>query len=157
MLKIRLARRGKKKYPTYRVVVSEHTKDTYADVAEILGHYNPHSKEIELKTDRIKHWMSVGAQPSDSVHNLLVSQGVIEDNKKTSSSLSKKRTAKLDEARAAEEEKKKAEAEKKKAEEEAAKAAAEAEKAEATKAEAPAEEAATDTPEEGKDEAEKTE
>ncbi|PLX24659.1 30S ribosomal protein S16, partial [Candidatus Parcubacteria bacterium] len=57
MLAIRLQRVGRKKLPIYRVVVSEKTKDTYGDHLEILGTYNPHSKEANLKVDRIKHWL----------------------------------------------------------------------------------------------------
>jgi len=83
MLKIRLSRFGSKKRPTYRVTISEHLKDARGDVLEYLGHYNPRSnpKIIELKADRIKFWLGKGAQASPTVHNLLVSKGVIEDKK----------------------------------------------------------------------------
>ncbi|MFA6551168.1 MAG: 30S ribosomal protein S16 [Patescibacteria group bacterium] len=77
MLKIRLARIGKKKQPYYRLIISEQTRDTYGRVLEILGSYNPRSKQLELKTDKIKHWISLGAQASDTVHNLLVSNKII--------------------------------------------------------------------------------
>lgn len=143
MLRIRFARKGRKNAPTYRLVVSERSKDTFGDSKEIVGYYNPRSKEIGLKEDRIKHWISVGAQPSKSVHNLLVEQGIVSDKKQAKSKLTKKRKGKLEEkvaaAKEAEEAKKAAEAEAKAAAEAEKKAAEEAKKAEA---EAPAEEAA---------------
>jgi len=83
MLAIRLQRIGKKNRPSYRVVLSEKKRDLYGNHNEILGNYDPVSnpKTINLKADRIKHWISLGAQPSATVHNLLVTQGVIEGKK----------------------------------------------------------------------------
>lgn len=83
MLAIRLQRIGKKNRPSYRVVVSEKKRDLYGKHNEILGNYDPLAdpKVINLKSDRIKHWLSQGAQPSATVHNLLVKQGVIEGKK----------------------------------------------------------------------------
>jgi len=83
MLAIRLQRIGKKNRPSYRVVVSEHKRDLYGRHNEILGNYDPVAipKTINLKADRIKYWLSVGAQPSATVHNLLVKQGVIDGKK----------------------------------------------------------------------------
>ena len=96
MLKIRLARVGKKKKPVYRLVVSEHTKDMYGDHLENLGQYNPHTKEVVLKNDRTEHWLKVGAQPSETVANLLTEQGVIKQDKKAKAvAISKKRQTKL--------------------------------------------------------------
>jgi len=90
MLKIRLARVGKKKKPTYRFIVSESTKDTYGKALEILGHYNPFSKVIEVKKERILHWISKGAQVSPTVHNILVDQNVIQAEKVKASKGKKK-------------------------------------------------------------------
>lgn len=95
MLKIRLARIGKKKQPTYRLVVSEHTKDTFGDHLEKLGHYDPRRKIVELKAERIEYWMSKGAKPSKTVNNLLIEKGLIEGKKVVVSKLSKKRREKL--------------------------------------------------------------
>lgn len=83
MLAIRLQRIGKKKQPTYRVVVSDKKKDLYGKHLEILGNYNPVSipKTISLNADRIKYWLSQGAQASATVHNLLVREKVIEAKK----------------------------------------------------------------------------
>ena len=83
MLAIRLQRIGKKNRPSYRVVVSESSRDLYGKHNEILGNYDPVAtpKTINLKADRIKYWMSVGAKPSATVHNLLVSHGVVDGKK----------------------------------------------------------------------------
>lgn len=81
---IRLSRVGKKGYPTYRLIISEKQRDPYGKALEILGSYNPHTKDLKAEGDRIKHWISMGAQMSDTVNNLLVSKKVIE-GKKTAS------------------------------------------------------------------------
>ena len=131
MLTIRLSRTGKKKAPQYRIVLMEKHRDPWAPAKEILGNYNPRAQKdgIVLKTERIEYWLSQGAQPSNTVHNLLVNAGLIKEDKKKSVAISNKRAAKIDE--------KKAEAEEKKREaQEAAKAAAEAEAAEKAAAEA---------------------
>lgn len=99
---LRLQRLGKAKQPTYRLIVSEKARDTQAGSAEILGHYNPvhKDKKLELKIDRVKYWLSVGAKPSDTVHNLLMKHGIIaEGKKKRSVFLSQKRKAKIEEAK----------------------------------------------------------
>ncbi len=124
MLRIRLQRVGRKKQPTYRFVVSERARDTQGRALEIIGSYSPTQspKLFDVKQDRIQHWISMGAQPSETVNNLLVSNGIIEGKKKKSVSITKKRQTKLDV-------KKVADVEAKKAKEEAAKAEAEAKKA----------------------------
>jgi len=96
MLTIRLQRVGKAKSPSYRLIVSEKARDTQGIPLEYLGNYNPMNKEkkLEVKADRVKHWLSVGAQTSDTVHNLLVSNKVIDAKKKSVTHLSKKRTTK---------------------------------------------------------------
>lgn len=98
MLAIRFQRTGRTKQPFYRVVVSEKTKDTQGKHLEILGSYNPRSKELSVKADKIKHWISKGAQASASVFNLLVKEGILEGKKMKSVSISKARTAKKVEA-----------------------------------------------------------
>lgn len=79
MLMIRLARTGKKKQAYFRLIVSEKTKDTHGDYLEVLGHLNPHTKDrqVQLKAERVKYWLGQGAQPSPTVHNLLVDNGVL--------------------------------------------------------------------------------
>ena len=83
MLTIRLARTGKKKHAYFRVIVSEKTKDTHGDYLELLGQVNPHAnpREVTLKADRVKHWLEHGAQVSDSMHNILVEQGLLKAEK----------------------------------------------------------------------------
>lgn len=81
MLVIRLTRVGKKKQPTYRVVVQEKHRDPWGTSVEILGHYNPRTKALVVKDDRVKHWISQGAQPSPTVNNLLITHKIIEGEK----------------------------------------------------------------------------
>ena len=81
MLRIRLLRTGKKNAPSFRIVLTEKTAPPQGRFLEVLGFYNPRSKEIGLKKERILHWLSKGAKPSDTVHNLLVSQGIIQGPK----------------------------------------------------------------------------
>jgi len=82
MLVIRLLRTGKKNQPSFKIVVVEKTKSsTSGRFTEEVGFYNPLTKEKVLRADRIKYWISVGAQPLETVHNLLVSEKIIEGKK----------------------------------------------------------------------------
>ena len=82
MLKIRLQRTGRKDDPHFRLIVTESTlKPKTTQFVEILGTYNVKAGIFEAKADRVKHWVSVGAQVTGTVHNLLVSKGVIEGKK----------------------------------------------------------------------------
>ena len=77
-LKIRLARGGTKKRPFYRIVVAENTSPRDGLFIEKVGTYNPmvekdHPQRLTVDADRIKHWMSVGARPTDRVHKFLAS------------------------------------------------------------------------------------
>lgn len=78
MLRIRLRRTGKKKQASYRVVVADQRDPRDGDFVEIVGHYNPRTdpSTIVLKEDRIRHWLSKGAQPSETVHRMLHKQGI---------------------------------------------------------------------------------
>lgn len=91
MLMIRLSRKGKKKQPTYRLIISEKAKDPWGDALEILGFYNPRTepKTINFKKERILYWLSKGAKASPTVHNLLVDEKIL-DLAKTKASKSKK-------------------------------------------------------------------
>ncbi len=73
MLTIRLTRMGAKKKPFYRVVVTEQRQARDGRFVEILGHYDPGTNPptVELKMDRVRHWLDNGAQPSETVHSLL--------------------------------------------------------------------------------------
>jgi len=83
MLMIRFARRGKKNSPFFRVLVSEKTKDLYGTALEEVGWYSSAApgKPSELNEDRIRYWLSHGAQASPAVHNLLLAKKVIEGKK----------------------------------------------------------------------------
>ena len=82
MLKIRLARIGRKNDPSYRVIITEHARGPQAGKhIEVLGNYNPRTDALSLEGERILHWISKGAQVSDTVHNLLISQKIIEGKK----------------------------------------------------------------------------
>ncbi len=102
MLMIRLSRVGKKKYPTYRIVIQEKSRDPWGKALEILGNYNPHTKEFACKEDRIKYWLSVGAQMSATVNNLLIRKGIVHGEKKKAAKLNKKK-AQAEKDKAAEE------------------------------------------------------
>jgi small subunit ribosomal protein S16 len=81
MVTIRLSRVGKRKHPTYRIVVSDKRKDTVGPFLEQLGTYDPHApteSAAKLNADRVRHWLSVGATASPSVHNLLVAAKLLD-------------------------------------------------------------------------------
>ena len=136
-LKIRLARGGAKKRPFYRIVVAEASAPRDGRYVERVGTYNPmvpkdHEQRLTLNGERISFWMSKGAQPTERVHKMLASAGlmaspVLRDQPKKSAP-GKKRAER--EAAAAE----------------AAAAAAEAAAAEAAPDEAVADAPAEDTP-----------
>jgi small subunit ribosomal protein S16 len=73
MLSIRMRRTGSKKRPFYRVVVAEGRSPKEGAYLEVLGFYNPRTKPavVEINKDRVTHWISKGARPSDSVRTLL--------------------------------------------------------------------------------------
>lgn len=76
MLAIRLSRYGKKKQPSYRVVVIDSRRPRDGRFVEVVGTYNPLKKpaEIKLKVERIQYWIGCGAQPSDTVRSFLRAQ-----------------------------------------------------------------------------------
>lgn len=78
MLAIRLARIGKKKQPFYRIVVLDKRKPRNGRTVEIVGTYDPLKNPalIQLNADRVKYWLSVGAQPSDTVRSFLTAQKI---------------------------------------------------------------------------------
>jgi len=94
MLVIRFLRIGKKNQPSFRIVVTEkRTSPKGRKFLEILGFYNPRTKEKRLNAERIKYWLSVGAKLSPSVHNLLIEEKIIKEKKIASHKLSKKKPA----------------------------------------------------------------
>ena len=82
MLVISLLRVGKKNQPVFRIVVTDKKNPPRGGrFLEVVGFYNPVTKEKKLKAERIKYWLSVGAKPSVTVHNLLVAEEIIEEKK----------------------------------------------------------------------------
>ncbi len=76
---IRLARRGSKKRPTYRIVVADSRRARDGRFIETIGYYNPQSDPsvVEVDEARAKQWLKCGAQPSDTVRKLLSLKGII--------------------------------------------------------------------------------
>jgi len=82
-LRIRLARGGAKKRPFYRIVVADSRSPRDGRYVEVVGTYNPmvasdHPDRVLLKQERIKHWLGVGATPSDRVAVFCAREGLIE-------------------------------------------------------------------------------
>lgn len=91
MLVIRLTRKGRKNQPFFRVVVTDKRNSTKGGrPAEILGYVDPLTKRKSLKKERILYWLKVGAKPSPTVHNLLVSEKIVEGAKISKFKKSKK-------------------------------------------------------------------
>ena len=94
MLKIRLKRVGRKHDPSYRIVVTEDFRGPKSGkYIENIGSYDPRKDIKKIDADRVKHWISKGVQISDTVHNILVSEKIIEGKKKDVSSKKKGKKA----------------------------------------------------------------
>lgn len=81
MLRIRLSRVGKKNKAQFRLTVADARRSPTGKFIEIVGHYDPHTKEKVFKQERIEYWISKGAKPSATVHNFLVDAGIIKGDK----------------------------------------------------------------------------
>lgn len=144
-LKLRLSRHGAKKRPFYRIVVADSRAPRDGRHIEILGTFNPllpkdSEERVMLKEDRVKHWIGVGAKPTDRVLRFLDAAGLAKRDARNNPQKAlpgKKRLEREEEQRQAEEDAKEA------AKAEAA-AAEEAPAEEAPAEEAPAEEAAAE-------------
>ncbi len=79
MLRIRLRRVGLKKQPSYRMVVAENEWPRDGRFLEIVGRYNPrtHPETVEVDEERMYHWLKNGAQPTESVAQILKKQGTL--------------------------------------------------------------------------------
>ena len=77
-VKIRLTRVGATNNPIWRVVATDRRSPRDGRFIEVLGHYNPQTdpSTIDLDEDRVRHWLSHGAQPSNTVKNLLKAKGI---------------------------------------------------------------------------------
>jgi len=79
MLKMKLQRIGRANDPHFRIVVIESEKAPQSgNFIEEIGSYNPKSGEVRLKAERARHWLSVGVSPSATVHNMLVSEKLLD-------------------------------------------------------------------------------
>lgn len=97
MLSIRFFRTGKKNQPFFRLVVTDKRNAPKGGrFLEVIGFYNPLTKEKQLKKERVQYWLGVGAQPSDTVHNLLVKEGILTEKKKAVHKKSKKKEVKTE-------------------------------------------------------------
>lgn len=80
VVKLRLKRFGRLNLPTYRLCAADARKPRDGRVIETLGYYLPKAKRVDdqvnLNTDRVAYWLSVGAQPSETVRSLIVRSGV---------------------------------------------------------------------------------
>ncbi len=77
MLAIKLQRIGKKHQPSFRIVVAEKRSKLGGPPVEDLGAYNPQTKAVTVDKEKVAHWLSVGAQATPTVHNLLVKAGAV--------------------------------------------------------------------------------
>ena len=84
MVVIRLTRVGKKNSPAYRVVVAEKRRAVKRKFIEVIGHYNPilKPKEVVISRERALFWLKAGAQPSDTVRNLMADLEIISKKEK---------------------------------------------------------------------------
>ncbi len=79
---IRFQRIGRTNDPAFRIAVLEKERAAKAgNIVELLGTYNPRSKALTLNEASVKEWIAKGAQPTDSIRNLLINKGVIEGKK----------------------------------------------------------------------------
>lgn len=82
MLSIRLQRVGRKNDPSFRVVlIDSHRASRSGKAVEVLGSYDARKGAPVLREERIRHWLASGAQPSGTVHNLLISGKILEGKK----------------------------------------------------------------------------
>jgi small subunit ribosomal protein S16 len=81
MVKLRLARQGRKKVPIYKIVAADSRARRDGRFIESLGQYRPSNepgqKLVDLKETRVMHWLKVGAQPTDTVRSLLSGEGIL--------------------------------------------------------------------------------
>ena len=78
MLKLRLKRLGKKRYPSYRLVIMENSFRRNGRPIEEVGYYNPITKKYQFDVEKIKKWLNYGVKPTETVLNLLRQAEIIE-------------------------------------------------------------------------------
>lgn len=100
MIVFRLSRTGKKKQPYFRIVVQDKQRDPWSPAIEVVGNVNPRleKKDAVLNKERIAYWLSKGAQPSPTVHNLFVDLGIMKGDKVKHTRITAKRAKKIAES-----------------------------------------------------------
>lgn len=92
MLTIRLQRTGKRNHSHFRVVLAEKESSVSKKIAEVLGSYNPHSKDLAIKDqERLNYWIAQRIDMSPTVHNLLVTKGILKAEKVKAFNIPKKK------------------------------------------------------------------
>lgn len=81
MLAIRLQRIGKKHKASFRIVLQDKRWKPKGKALELLGFYNPHTKEKQIQIEQVKLWIEKGAQPSATLHNMFIDAGIITGEK----------------------------------------------------------------------------
>ena len=77
MLKLRLKRIGRKRSPSYRLVIMENTSRRDGRPVDEVGYYNPITKDYKFNTEKIQKWLSYGVKPTETVMNLLKKEDII--------------------------------------------------------------------------------
>lgn len=90
MLMIRLQRTGKRNQADFRIVLAEKEAPVQKKFQEVLGSYNPRRKAFQIKKDRLEYWLGQRIQLSPTVHNLLVTQGLLSEKKVKAFNIPKK-------------------------------------------------------------------
>lgn len=81
MLMLKLKRVGKKHQASFRLIVDEKRHQLFGKNVEDLGWYNPRTDKHEINKERVEYWMKTGAKPTDTVHNLLITAGILSGKK----------------------------------------------------------------------------
>lgn len=111
MLAIKLSQKGKTNKRMFRLIISEKSRDPYGNVLEVLGSYNPHTKDLVVKGERVNYWISKGAQMTSSVNNLLIEKKIVDGDKVRASKKGEKSAKRQAQVTAKADKKKKAEQE----------------------------------------------
>jgi len=94
-VKLRLRRMGKKRQPIYKVVAADERAPRDGQIIEAIGLFNPitNPATVEIKADRALYWLGVGAQPTETVKNLLSKEGILYKKELLSSGLKEEEVA----------------------------------------------------------------
>jgi len=96
MIKIRLSRVGRKNQPLFRIVVTPHTAPAKSGFIQVIGIYNPTTKKVEVDKKIVKEWIAKGAQLSDTVNNIFVTNKIIKGKSIKTSRKPRKKPKKIE-------------------------------------------------------------